>query len=237
MTSSVRIIGPGRAGRSFAEAWTQVGLDVDLLDRDASIARAADGVDVVLITTPDRFIAEVASAIDAGDAAVLHCSGATGLVPVARHHRHGSIHPLMALPSVEIGAARLRNHGWFAIAGDPVTETLVEALDGRSFVVADEQRALYHATAAVSANHLVALLGQVERLAQLVGVPAQAFFDLARGSFDDVVASGAVAALTGPAARGDQATLAAHRSALPAVERALYDTLVAAAQQLAAAAD
>ncbi len=230
----IRIVGPGRAGRSFAAALSGVGVEVDLLARDAPVAAAAHDVDAVLIATPDRAIGDVAAAIDGGEAAVLHCSGATGLAPVAHHVRHGSIHPLMALPSVEIGAERLVDHGWFAVAGDAITATLVEALGGRSFTVADEQRSLYHAVAAISANHLVALLGQVERLADQVGVPRQAFFDLAKGSFDDVVLRGAAAALTGPAARGDQSTLDSHREALPADERSLYDALALAAEQLAA---
>ena len=188
---------------------------------------------MLLIATPDRSIAEVAAAVTPGDAVVLHCSGATGLAPMTHHVRHGSIHPLMALPSAEIGAERLAGGGWFAIAGDSIAAELVAVLGGRSFVVDDGSRALYHATAAVSANHLVALLGQVERLAVSVGVPVEAFLDLARGSFDDVIANGAAAALTGPAARGEAATLAAHRAALPPEELALYDTLVTAAQQLA----
>jgi predicted short-subunit dehydrogenase-like oxidoreductase (DUF2520 family) len=199
---------------------------VDLLPRYAPVAAAALDVDVVLIATPAR-------AITAGPAVVLHCSGASGLTLLAGHPRHGSIHPLMALPTAKVGAKRLRDHGWFAVAGDPVAAELAAMLGGRSFVVDDGKRALYHATAVVSANHLVALLGQVERLATVAGVPVQAFFDLARGSFDDVVEHGAAAALTGPAARGDHATLDAHRAALPASERALYDTLVVAAQQLA----
>ena len=231
--ASIRIVGPGRAGQSFAQACEAVGLQVDLLAREAAVASAASDVDAVLIATPDRAIAQVAQAISPGDAVLLHCSGATGLAPLAGHPRHGSIHPLMALPSAEVGATRLRDHGWFAVAGDLAAAQIVDLFGGQSFVVDDDKRALYHATAAVSANHLVALLGQVERLADQVGVPVQAFLDLARGSFDDVVAHGAVAALTGPAARGDHATLEAHRVALPPSERALYDTLVVAAQHLA----
>ena len=229
----VRIVGPGRAGRSFAAAWSHAGLQVELLDRTADVLSAAQDVDVVLIATQDRAIADVAAQIHPGEAAVLHCSGATGLDVVRHHARHGSIHPLMALPTPDIGAVRLADHGWFAVAGDPIVNELVDVLHGRSFQVSDDMRSLYHATAAVSANHLVALLGQVERLAELAGVPVQAFLDLARGSFNDVVERGAVAALTGPAARGDTATLDAHRASLPPDEVLLYDTLAAAAQQLA----
>jgi len=230
----VRIIGPGRAGNSFAHAWRHVGVDVDLLDRATSVASAAVGVDAVLIATPDRAIGEVAAAIAPGEAVVMHCSGATGLDVLAGHARVGSIHPLMALPDEATGTDRLLGGGWFAVAGDEVTVALVDALGGRSFAVDDDNRPLYHATAAVAANHLVALLGQVERLAHIVDVPVEAFLALAQGSMHDVAAQGAKAALTGPAARNDLATLDAHRAALPAGERDLYDTLVAAAQQLAA---
>jgi len=231
----IRIVGPGRAGRSFARAWQGAGFDVDLLARAEPVAGAATGVDVVLIATPDAVIADVAAAIEPGEAVVLHCSGATGIDVLCSHNRCGSIHPLMALPDEVIGAERLASGGWFAVAGDAITEQLVDVLNGRHFHVGDDQRALYHATAAVAANHVVALLGQVERLAAQVGVPLPAFLAMSALSIDDVATKGAAAALTGPAARGDLATLDAHRAALPPSEQELYDALVVAAQALAAA--
>ena len=41
--------------------------------------------------------------------------------------------------------------------------------------------ARYHAAAVIASNHLVALLGQAERVAASVGAPVEAFLDLARG--------------------------------------------------------
>ncbi len=231
-TIRVRIIGPGRAGQSFARALSAVGVSVDLLERNADVRGAALGVDAVLVCTPDALIASVAQSIEPGPAVILHCSGATGLAALAGHERVGSVHPLMALPDPVTGAERLRSSGWFAVAGDPITRQLVDALGGRHFEVQDEHRARYHATAAVAANHLVALLGQVERLAASVEVPVDAFLDLAAGSFADVRRVGAAAALTGPAARGDQATLDAHRASLPGGEVELYEVLAAAAARL-----
>lgn len=229
----VRIIGPGRAGGAFALALGEVGCDVELLDRWAPIAAVAEGVDAALICTPDGAIAKVAGSIEPADAVVLHCSGASGLDVLAGHERVGSVHPLMSLPDPETGAERLRAGGWFAVAGDPIATEIVDRLGGRHFLVDDARRALYHATAAISANHLVALMGQVERLAELAGVPLEAFLDLAAGSFDDVRRVGAAAALTGPAARGDHQTMQAHRQALPPGEVALYDALAEAAARLA----
>ncbi|MHB1855508.1 MAG: DUF2520 domain-containing protein, partial [Acidimicrobiales bacterium] len=96
-----------------------------------------------------------------------------------------------------------------------------------------ERRALYHATATVASNHLVALLGQVERLASELDLPPEAFIALARGSLDNVAALGAIRALTGPVARGDWETVQRHRAALPPRERDLYEALAAEAARLA----
>ena len=78
----------------------------------------------------------------------------------------------------------------------------------------DEDRAAYHAAACIAANHVVALMGQVERVASEIGLDLDVFLGLSRAALADVEALGPSAALTGPAARGDTATLARHRAAL-----------------------
>ena len=47
-------------------------------------------------------------------------------------------------------------------------------------------RAAYHAAACIAANHVVALLGQVERVAASAGLPLDAFLDLTRAAVEDV---------------------------------------------------
>ena len=91
---------------------------------------------------------------------------------------------------------------------------LAATLGGRTFEIADDDRTLYRAGAAVASNHLVALLGHAQRLGASVGVPADALLALALGSAENAVALGPAAALTGPAARGDEATLVARREAI-----------------------
>lgn len=234
---SLRIIGPGRAGGALAGALGRAGWSVEaLLGRGDDVSAAASGVDLVVIATPDATIAEVAGAVEPAEAAVVHLAGSLGLDVLAPHERRAAVHPLLSLPNAELGAERLLAGGWFAVAGDPVAEQIVAALGGRSVVVADEDRARYHAAACVAANHVVALLGQVERLAASVGVPLEAFLDLTSGSVANVAALGARDALTGPAARGDLATIERHRAALPPGELALYDALVTAARDLASGA-
>ena len=237
-TVAVRVIGAGRAGRSFAKAIDDL-VDWDVIDmrgRGVAIDDAAADVDLVLIATPDTVVADVAAAIRPGRAVVAHVAGSLGLDVLAPHDRRAALHPLMSLPDAEIGAERLTG-GWFAVAGDPLVADLATALAGRTFEIADDDRALYHAAAAVASNHLVALLGHAQRLGASVGVPADALMALALGSAENAVALGPAAALTGPAARGDEATLVAHRDAIgrrAPRELAAYEAMLAEARRLAA---
>jgi predicted short-subunit dehydrogenase-like oxidoreductase (DUF2520 family) len=231
----VRIVGPGRAGTALALALTNVGWDVaPMLGRSDDPAPAAGEVDLLVLATPDDEIHSVAGSVRPVDSTVVaHLSGAQGLEVLAPHVRRAAIHPLMALPTPELGARRLVG-GWFAVAGDPVAGEVVAALGGRSFTVDDADRATYHAAAVIASNHLVALLGQVERLAGRVGVPLAAYLDLVAATVDNVRELGPGAALTGPAARGDEATIRRHLRALPADERRAYRALAEAARRLAA---
>jgi predicted short-subunit dehydrogenase-like oxidoreductase (DUF2520 family) len=89
----------------------------------------------------------------------------------------------------------------------------------------------------VASNHLVALLGQVERLAATCGVPFEAFVPLIRASVDNALELGPEAALTGPVARGDLATVAAHLAALDPTDRDAYRSLAREAARLAGQRD
>ncbi|MFZ2059174.1 MAG: DUF2520 domain-containing protein [Acidimicrobiales bacterium] len=232
--TTVRIIGPGRAGRSFACALAAVGAEVrDLLGRGDDLSSAAVGVDVLLLTVPDQSLIGVASAVGPVPSTVVaHCSGALGLEVLAPHERVAALHPLVTLPDPVIGAARLRSGGYFVVAGDQVATELVLALGGRTLVIPADARAGYHAAACIASNHLVALLGQVQRVAASIGLPLEAFLPLAQGALDDVGLLGPAAALTGPAARGDLTTIERHRQVLDPAELDGYDAGVALARRL-----
>ena len=233
--TTVRLIGPGRAGRSLAAALADAGCDVrEVLARHDDVARAARGVDVLVIATPDSAIADVAArVVPVPGTVVVHLSGALGLDALAPHPRRASLHPLVPLPSPEVGRVRLRSGITFAAAGDPVAAELARLLGGSVVVVEDEHRAAYHAAACMAANHLVALMGQVERVAATAGLDLDAFLGLARAALTDVAELGPASALTGPAARRDDATLERHRRALDAGELPGYDAGVALARRLA----
>jgi 2-amino-4-hydroxy-6-hydroxymethyldihydropteridine diphosphokinase len=245
----IRIIGPGRAGTSFAGALEAAGWDVAaVLGRDdtEAVAAAAEDVDLVLLAPPDAAVAAVAHAVrPVPGTVVAHVAGSLGLDVLAPHVRRAAVHPLVALPNGDLGARRLRAGAWFAVAGDPLAGEVVAALDGRSFAVADGDRAGYHAAACIASNHLVALMGSVERVAGASGpsgpssrgsvIPLDAFLDLAAATIDNVRALRPAAALTGPAARGDDETIERHRAYLAARapgELEAYDALVALARRL-----
>jgi len=231
----IRIIGHGRAGASFAAALTTVGFTViEVLGRGDDCTSATADVDAVLIATPDAAIAQVASTLSINPSCVvLHLSGAQTLATLAKHPRRGSIHPLVPLPNESIGAARLLGGATFAVAGDPLARSIATALGGRVVEVADDDRSTYHAAACVAANHVVGLLGQVERLATSIGLDLACFLDLTRAALTDVAELGPQRALTGPAARGDWGTLERHLLAIPEEERPAYDAGVSLALQLA----
>jgi len=204
-----------------------------MLGRGDDVASAADDVDVVVIATPDDAVADVAAAIrPRPSTVVLHLSGSLGLDVLAPHARRAALHPLVPLPTPEVGAQRLAAGPTFAVAGDPMARRMAEALGGRVVEVADADRPAYHAAAVIAANHVVALLGQVERVAASAGLPLDAFLDLTRAAVDDVARLGPRRALTGPAVRGDWATLASHLEALAPEERAGYNAGVGLALQL-----
>jgi predicted short-subunit dehydrogenase-like oxidoreductase (DUF2520 family) len=211
-----------------------------VLGRGDELAGAAAGVDVLILAVPDGALAPVAAAVaPVPGTAVVHLSGAAGLDVLAPHPRRASLHPLVPLPTPEVGRVRLRAGTTFAVAGDPVAGQLATLLAGRVLHVDDEARAAYHAAACIAANHVVALLGQVERVAAAAGLPVDAFTGLTRAAVEDVETLGPARALTGPAARGDDTTIERHRrvlAGLGADELDGYDAGVALARKLAAGA-
>ncbi len=231
----VRIIGPGRAGTSLAVALGRAGWDVlPMLGHNDHVHSAAADTDLLVIATPDATVAEVAGRVEACDgSAIAHLSGSLGLGPLQGHPRPAVLHPLVALPDPERGAERLVG-AWFGLAdqGDRLAVEVVASLRGKAVTVAEADWARYHAAAVIASNHVVALLGQAERVAASIGAPVDAFVDLARGSLADVAALGARAALTGPIRRGDHATVQRHLAALPPEERPGYEAMATEAARL-----
>jgi predicted short-subunit dehydrogenase-like oxidoreductase (DUF2520 family) len=227
---TLRVIGPGRAGTAMSRALHAAGWTVaPPVRRHDDATDAAEGVDLLLITTPDAAVARTAADVrPVATTVVAHCAGSLGLDVLRPHARRASIHPLVSIPSGDTNVTG----AWFGINGDDLAGKVVADLGGLAVTIDDDQRAAYHAAACIASNHLVALLGQVERVAATVGVPLDAFLALARQSLDNVERVGAHAAQTGPVKRGDRETVERHRAALTPDELAAYDAMVDLAERL-----
>jgi predicted short-subunit dehydrogenase-like oxidoreductase (DUF2520 family) len=255
---TVALIGPGRAGTTISlglmeQGWTVVAVAgrapdaastsaaaACLASRPALVSDVARGAELVIVATPDRAIEQAVMtaepSIEPG-ALVLHLAGSHGLevfdalLEKRTGVRVGALHPLQSFPSSTVGLERL--HGaWAAVAGDPEVAEIAALLGLRTFELADSDRIRYHTAAVVASNHLVALLGQVERLAVSCGVPFEAFAPLVLSSVQNAFSLGPSRALTGPVQRGDLATVEQHLRELDPAERDAYRALAREAARL-----
>jgi predicted short-subunit dehydrogenase-like oxidoreductase (DUF2520 family) len=192
--------------------------------------------DLVLLAVPDDAIGRVASELawQPGQA-VVHLSGARGLdllgAIAARGAATAALHPLMTFPQAELAAPaseaveRLRGCTWALEASDPALEArlraLVAALDGHVIELAAGDRVAYHAAAVLASNYVVVLIGAAVRMWESFGLDQatalRAMLPLLRAAVDKVATDGLPAALSGPVARGDVGTIAAHLAWLDAL--------------------
>ena len=230
----VVILGPGRLGRSLAILLPRAGHTATLVGRAGAIPSA----DVVLLTVPDAAITEAAARVPPGPI-VAHCSGATDLTPVERHPLHGSLHPLMTFPGPELGLPDLRGVT-AAVDGNAGARAVLEQL-ARDLhldpVRIPGDRRLYHAAAVLAGNGATVLIAEACRALVAAGVPEERAASMLLPLVQRSVANASpdpVAALTGPAARGDRRVLEAHDRALRAAGLGdvadLHSTVSAAAR-------
>ncbi len=217
-STTLAVVGLGRVGGSIASAARGAGLEVLTAGRDdaAAIAKQADAA---LLCVPDSEIANAAAALASSTGRLRligHTSGATGLDALAAAGAQTfSLHPLQTIPD----AASDFTGCPCAVAGSDAealafARSLAERLGMIAFEVADADRATYHAAAAIASNFLVAL---EESAAQLLGgiTPGarELLVPLVLRTAANWSERGADA-LTGPIARGDEATVARHLEAL-----------------------
>jgi len=189
--------------------------------------------DFVIITAPEDALKSICARIrnvvcDADGVQgplVVHTSG------VASHEllglygldvaKCGAIHPLFPFRSAnESPTGEAVIHG---ISGPSLvvekSAALIRSLDGRSFPLKSEQRALYHLACVLASNHVVTLAALAQMLGDEVseepGVLKVALTNLMRASVENLqMVSDPSEALSGPVSRGDVETLAKHFDAL-----------------------
>ena len=195
-----------------------------LRERGVTVSECG-GAELVLLCVPDRAIAEVASSVEAGPW-IAHTSGGTRLSALDPHERRFSVHPLQTFTH-DRGPEQL-DGAWAAVSGETeeaiaVGTWLAETLGLRPFALGDQDRALYHAGAAVAANYLVTLRRAAGQLVEAAGAPPEALDPLMRRVIENCFQ------LTGPIERRDWETVERHRAAI--AERA--PDLLAAYDELA----
>ena len=219
-------------GKSLAAAARTAGIDVELAGRDEH-ATAAAGAECVLLCVPDDEIpgaAELSAAADPPPRRVGHVSGASGLDALAAAKRAGSevfsLHPLQTIPD---GDTDLQGTPCAIAAASPPALRFAARLAGslgmEPFELDEEARAAYHAAASISSNFLVTLEESAARLLERAGVEdgRRLLTPLVMRTAENWSQRGGEA-LTGPIARGDEATVTRHLDALARIDADLLDT-------------
>lgn len=242
----VGVVGAGRVGAVLGAALSAAGHPVVAVSAvsAASRQRAAAllpevavrpvpdvvaAADLALLAVPDDVLPGLVAGLAATGAIrpgqlVAHPSGRYGADVLAPALRAGALplalHPAMTFTGTSVDLSRLRGAAFGVTAPGPlrpIAEALVLEMGGEPVSVPEESRALYHAALAAGANHLVTLVAQARDLLAAAGVadPARLLGPLLAAALDNALHQGD-AALTGPVARGDAGTVAAHLAALAA---------------------
>ncbi len=244
---SVGVVGAGRVGVVLAAALSQAGHRVVAVSAvsDASRRRAEEmlpgtpvlappevigAAELVLLTVPDDVLPGLVEGLaTAGDVRtgqlMVHTSGRYGTGVLDPATRRGALplalHPAMTFTGRREDLARLTGACFGITAPDPlrpIGEALVVEMGGDPQWVEEEKRPLYHAALVAGANHLATLVNDSVDLLRRCGVdePERLLAPLLGASLDNALRSGD-AAMTGPVARGDAGTVAAHVRELRAV--------------------
>lgn len=243
---AVGVVGAGRVGTALAAALRRRGHQVvaasaisdqsrrrialrlpgtPVLPPEAVVTQA----DLVLVTVPDDVLPGLAAGLASTGVAVdgrlvAHASGRHGLAVLDPVTRRGALplalHPVMTFTGRADDVERLAGICFGVTAPEPlrtVAEALVVEMGGEPVFIPEERRDLYHAALATTANYLVTLVAEASDLLRHAGAadPAKMLGPLLGATLDNVLRLGD-AGLTGPVARGDAETVAAHVAALRA---------------------
>jgi predicted short-subunit dehydrogenase-like oxidoreductase (DUF2520 family) len=237
---SVGVVGAGRVGVVLAAALAQAGHKVVAVSAvsDASRRRVDEllpgtpvlappqvlaAAELALLTVPDDVLPGLVEGLAAaGDIPagqlLVHTRGRYGVAVLDPATRVGALplalHPAMTFTGRREDLARLVGACFGVTAPEPlrpIAEALVVEMGSDPQWVDEELRPLYHAALAAGSNHLATLVNESVDLLRRCGVeePERLLAPLLGASLDNALRAGD-AALTGPVARGDAGTVAAH---------------------------
>lgn len=219
--------------------------------RAASHLAAMRPAQVWLLAVNDDQIAPMCAALAAAQplegAVIVHCSGAKASSELQAARAAGalvaSVHPVRSFADPD-AVARGFTGTYCGVEGDAGALELLgpafEAIGARLVPIDPAAKTVYHAAAVFASNYLVTVLDAALRAWQAAGVPEGVARELAGPLAGETLANvlrmGPEAALSGPVARGDFATVARQQQALAqwdAPTGELYQALVAPTAALA----
>ncbi|MFK0071392.1 Rossmann-like and DUF2520 domain-containing protein [Streptomyces sp. NPDC091046] len=237
---TVGVVGAGRVGPALAASLQLAGHRPVAVSgvSDASRRRAAallpdvplmtpaevlQRAELVLLTVPDDALPGLVTGLAETGAVrpgqlLVHTSGRYGARVLDPALRVGALplalHPAMTFTGTPVDVQRLAGCSFGVTAPEELrlaAEALVIEMGGEPEWIAEDRRPLYHAALALGSNHLITLVAQSLELLRTAGVtaPDRMLGPLLGASLDNALRSGD-AALTGPVARGDAGTVAAH---------------------------
>lgn len=246
--AEIVIIGAGRLGASLGRALSEKGHVIRALTcrRKSSAAEsravigqgkamtdivsAARRGSVIFLCLPDKEILRAAcrlagSRADWTGRTVFHTSGllpSRVLEPLKKKGAFvASFHPGQAFSSKKTRPSHFRGIS-FGLEGDKealvLARGLVRQLGGRTLIIPEDAKPLYHTALAFASNFLVILSEAAARLLKEAGIPANKathiLMPLLQGTLRNVKELDTGESLTGPLVRGDEATVGSHLEAL-----------------------
>ncbi|HBJ73645.1 MAG TPA: oxidoreductase [Actinobacteria bacterium] len=236
----VGVIGTGRAGSVIAAALQRAGhpviaasavSDLSRLRAQAllpntpivDLAEVAVSADLVLVAVPDDALIGLVQGLAMAGVVTpgqfwMHLSGRYGIQALDAVTKEGAlplaVHPVMSFTGTSIDLSRLTDCPFGVTAPEALrtaAEALVIEMGGEPVWVPEASRPLYHAALAFGSNFLITLVAQSTELLQRAGIdqPQRVLGPLLGASLDNALRLGDQA-LTGPVARGDARSVAAH---------------------------
>jgi len=195
------------------------------------ISECTEGSNCIFICTPDDVIEKACNNVintgfsDFSGKLFAHFSGAKPLNVLSRaldvNAFIASMHPIKSFASIENSIKTMQGTIFGVTFQKNCPEDIkkvilyiIHDLGGQSVEVVDELKSLYHASACVASNYLVALINYAVKIHERIGIAPEeslkGLMGLIEGTIDNIKKLGTKKALTGPIARGDVGTIKEH---------------------------
>lgn len=223
----IAFVGAGNVATHLAENLYQAGFNINMivarhLESAASLASRVGAVptadicdidsstDLVIISTTDTAVKDVAGTLPHIKGVVAHTSGSVPLDVLSARHEHAAvIYPLQTFSkNSEVDMSRVP---FFTEATDDTSLELADVVaasfGGRVCHAGSEVRAKLHIAGVLACNFPVYMFEMARKVLAKAGLPLDTVRPLVDVTVDKAFNIGPVKAMTGPARRGDLATV------------------------------